>query len=184
MQQILQSAMRASDLVNQILLFSRQGEHEKTPINITQIKILLPVSESERPAGVQEDKPISGGEEHILFVDDEPPLIDIAKKMLEPLGYRVTAITDSPEAWALFQADPGQFDLVITDKTMPHMTGLELSQKMIAMRPELPVIMCTGYSEDITPDQALKSGIKALLHKPIIKKNIAEAIHRALGRTG
>jgi DNA-binding NtrC family response regulator len=100
--------------------------------------------------------------------------------MLKKLGYRVTAMTDSREAWKLFLEDPRAFDLVITDQTMPDLTGVTLAQKMIRIRPDVPVIVCTGYSETVSPEEARKAGVREFLMKPLVRDELAAAIRRAL----
>lgn len=149
----------------------------------TTTDVYFPLLESEERVDIELGNAVPGRNEHIFFVDDEPTLIDLGKKILEDLGYRVTAMSDSMAAWDRFRTDPDQFDIVITDKTMPRMTGLELAKKIIDTRPETPVIMCTGFSDRITLEQAKAIGVKELLFKPIIRKDLAEAIRRAFDQT-
>jgi len=125
-------------------------------------------------------KDIQTGREKILFVDDEPLLLDLGKKVLESLSYNVTEMNNSIEALELFQRDPEKFDLVITDQTMPKMTGHELAKKLIEIRPDIPIILCTGYSQTVSPEVAYATGIKEYLEKPVSKKNFAEAIRSVL----
>ena len=100
--------------------------------------------------------------------------------MLEPLGYTVTAIQSSKEALELFQKEPGKFDLVITDLFMPHMSGYELTQKLKRVKPDIPVILCTGYAETILENKEKEESIKAILTKPINRKALAETIRTVL----
>jgi signal transduction histidine kinase len=116
------------------------------------------------------------GREHILLVDDEKMLVETSKVMLERLGYTVDALTDSRRALELFSARPDDFDLIITDQTMPEMTGLELAEAMLRIRPSLPIILCTGYSSRVNEEVAGKHGIRRLLYKPIVKGNIAQVM--------
>lgn len=104
------------------------------------------------------------GTERILFVDDEKPLTIISKRMLEGLGYAVSAKTDSLEALEEFRTDPHGYDLVVTDMTMPGMTGDRLAREMINIRSDIPVVLCTGYSESITPESVRAIGIRELIH--------------------
>ncbi len=120
------------------------------------------------------------GDEHILVVDDEPPIVRMVCEMLERLGYRVTCTTDSTEALALFSAEPQLFDLVITDMTMPRMNGDTLARKILAIRPSVPVILCTGFNEHISEAQAEELGIAKFVMKPIIKRELAAAIRTVL----
>ena len=122
------------------------------------------------------------GNEHILFVDDEETLTGLAKMMLEPLGYKVTAIQSSKEALAIFQKSPERFDLVITDLTMPYMTGYDLVQKLIIVRPDIPVVLCSGNNETILENKEKEQSIKAVLIKPFNRKVLAETIRKVLNR--
>lgn len=103
---------------------------------------------------------------------------DFSKIMLESLGYRVTGLTDSRQTFEAFKSNPDDFDLIITDMTMPHMTGEELTGKILAIRPNMPVIICTGYSEFLSPDQARKIGIREYIEKPILKRDLATKIRK------
>jgi PAS domain S-box-containing protein len=146
----------------------------------TTFNIYLPVMEDQNKKSNGSKSKIPKGDEHILFVDDEASLVEIGKKILGMLGYKVTGITDSVAAWEMFQKDPEQFDLVITDKSMPEMTGLELSQNIQSTNTDIPIILCTGFSEGLTIDQAKEIGIDAILHKPMIIKDIADAIRSVI----
>ena len=116
----------------------------------------------------------------ILFVDDEESLVQLGKDILSGLGYEVVGRTSSTEALELFRARPDRFDLVITDMTMPNMTGIELAREIMRIRPGVPVVLCTGFSEVITPEKAKAMGIKEFIMKPIIQPQISTAIRRAL----
>jgi signal transduction histidine kinase/DNA-binding response OmpR family regulator len=127
---------------------------------------------------IQETMPI--GREHILLVDDEPVLLDMSREMLEYLGYSVETRTSSVEALALFSAQPNRFDLVITDMTMPFMTGDKLAMELLRIREDIPIVVCTGYSERIKDEQAKAMGIRAFVMKPILMAKMAKAIRDAL----
>jgi len=120
------------------------------------------------------------GIERILFVDDEKSAVDAVKKMLERLGYRVTARTNSIEALETFRNDPKIFDLVITDMTMPNMTGKKLASELKTFRPDLPIILCTGFSDQIDEKESKEMGIDAFIMKPIIRSEIAHTIREVL----
>lgn len=122
------------------------------------------------------------GHEHILLVDDEPVLLDMSREMLEYLGYSVETRTSSVEALALFSANPDRFDLVITDMTMPFMTGDKLAMELMRIRADIPIVVCTGYSERIVYEQAKAMGIRAFVMKPILMAKMAEAIRDALDK--
>jgi PAS domain S-box-containing protein len=120
------------------------------------------------------------GTECILYIDDEEDLVDIAKEMLGSLSYKVVGTTSSIEALKLFQANPEKFDLIITDMAMPKMTGVELAKEFMRIRPDIPIILCTGFSEAITEEEAKALGIRKFILKPILKDKLALAISRVL----
>ena len=121
-----------------------------------------------------------GKGEHIFLIDDEPVLLEIGKQMLEHLGYQVTIRTSSIEALGLFSSQPGPFHLVITDMTMPNMTGEKLAREILRIRPGLPIILCTGFSEHVTEEKAKALGIREFLMKPLTLKDLARAVRRNL----
>ncbi|RJP93705.1 MAG: response regulator [Desulfobacteraceae bacterium] len=123
---------------------------------------------------------LPGGNERILLVDDELPITRISTQMLEGLGYHVTALTSSVEALALFASSPDDFDLIITDMTMPEMTGDKLAMELLKIDPDIPIIACTGHSKKITDEQAAQIGIKALAFKPIVRTVLARTVRKVL----
>lgn len=122
----------------------------------------------------------SGGPERILFVDDEVILAELGKELLGTLGYAVTASLDSREALQLFLADPQAFDLVITDMTMPGLTGKELARELLAVRPDIPIILSTGFSEHINEQQAKVTGIRGYIMKPYATSSLNSMIRSVL----
>jgi signal transduction histidine kinase/CheY-like chemotaxis protein len=122
----------------------------------------------------------TNGNERILLIDDEAQIIDIERRILERLGYKVTSKTDSEEALEEFSARPERFDLVITDMTMPKITGDRLARRLMDINPQIPVIMCTGFNEAITEEKALAMGIDKFVMKPVIKDELAHAIRTVL----
>lgn len=144
--------------------------------------VYLPRREEVEVGGKAAPSSIQRGTGCILFVDDEENLADLGKEMLGDLGYEVVSMTDSQAALELFCASPGRFDLVFTDYTMPQLTGAELAQRILAVRPELPVILCTGYSEAIDEDKAREMGIHAFAMKPLSQRDIAQVVSLALPR--
>jgi CheY-like chemotaxis protein len=143
-------------------------------------KIYLPaVGKDKAPIPIGEE-PVVTGTEHILFVDDERAIVNMGKQMLVSLGYQITTRTSSVEALELFKAKADIFDLVITDMTMPNMTGDKLARELIRIKPEIPIILCSGYSTRINQDQALAMGIRAFVPKPILRSEIAAAIRKVL----
>jgi PAS domain S-box-containing protein len=123
---------------------------------------------------------IPTGTERILFVDDEAELGRFWQKALQDLGYQVTTRTSSFEALEAFRAQPDKYDLIITDLTMPKMTGVDLARELLRMRPDIPVILCTGFSQAITQEMARDMGIRELVMKPILTHELAETIRRVL----
>ena len=143
----------------------------------------MPQGDSRQPAIADAD---FGGSERILLIDDEEILAEMERTMLERLGYRVTVCTSSLKALELFQETPEAFDAVITDQTMPGMTGVELARTLLALRPGLPIILCTGYSSLINEEQARSHGIKGFAMKPLTNKELAQLLRQVLagGETG
>jgi PAS domain S-box-containing protein len=120
------------------------------------------------------------GHERVLFVDDEQDLVQIAAQMLFHLGYEVTTRMSSNEALGLFRANPQRFDLVITDMTMPNMTGDTLAKALMKIRPDIPIILCTGFSERISEEKAKALGIKEFVMKPLAMNDLARRIRKVL----
>ncbi|MGA2107312.1 MAG: PAS domain S-box protein [Syntrophorhabdales bacterium] len=126
------------------------------------------------------DDEIPTGSERILFVDDEEAIAEMGEDILAELGYEVASRMNGREALALFRLDPSRFDLVVTDQTMPEMTGVELAKEILALRPDMPIIMCTGFSYVVDADRARAAGIRAFAMKPLTKREIAKTIRRVL----
>ncbi|MGD8985024.1 MAG: PAS domain S-box protein [Desulfobacteraceae bacterium] len=145
--------------------------------------VYLPIMETETDQDTGTEETVPTGSERILFVDDEQPIADIAKQMVEQLGYTVVTKTSSLEALELFRAKPDEFDLVITDMTMPSMTGEELANELMFIRPDIPIILCTGFSRRVTEKKAKAMGIQAFILKPILRQELAETIRRVLDET-
>lgn len=121
------------------------------------------------------------GNERILFVDDEEMIAEMGTVMLNRLGYEVTAVSSSTEALELFQSNPAAFDLVITDQAMPDLSGYELSTELLKIRPELPIILCTGFSKKVNRKKALELGIREFVYKPLDRQKFSSAIRKVLG---
>lgn len=157
-----------------ITVTSSPGTGTRFDIYLPKMTMVPPEQEEAR----QEQE--EGKQERILFVDDEPSITEMGKQIIERLGYRVVTETDSVKALRLFEEQPDAFDLVITDQAMPVVTGVELSRRLLSIKPALPIILCTGYSEIISPEKARKLGIKEFLSKPIVKADMAAAIRKVL----
>jgi PAS domain S-box-containing protein len=147
----------------------------------TEFHVYLPLlMETMDEGGIETAEYIRGGNESILFVDDEEVLVQLGKEMLAGFGYEVVERTSSLEALKLFQSRPDRFDLVITDMTMPNMTGTELAKEIMSIRPGIPVILCTGFSETISPEKAKAIGLREFIIKPLLKNQLAAVIRRVL----
>jgi CheY-like chemotaxis protein len=129
-----------------------------------------------------ESEKLPGGKGRVLFVDDEEPLVDIGSRIIKTLGYEVLGLQSGIEALEAFRSNPDAFDLLITDLTMPKITGDELARQVMAIRPDIPIILTTGFSEKISEEDAKSSGIEKLIIKPITVRNLAEAISKALNK--
>ena len=116
----------------------------------------------------------------ILLVDDETEIVKMVQEVLDHLGYRITGYTNSIDALEQFQSHPDQFDLIITDMTMPNMTGAELSSRILELRPDMPIIICTGFSDMIDEKKAKTLGIKEYMIKPIKKGDLDRVIRNVL----
>jgi len=145
--------------------------------------IYLPVMQRDNQEGGRPAHDAPMGSERILFVDDEEPIKELAETMLDLLGYTVVACTSSRAALELFREQPEGFDLVITDQTMPDLTGLELTKELIRIRSDIPIILCTGFSELITEKTVKDLGINELFMKPIVMHEMADCIKRVITRS-
>jgi PAS domain S-box-containing protein len=146
----------------------------------SKFRLFFPVAKTDADADLDSSQEVVSGNERILLVDDELPIVKMGSQTLERLGYAVTARTSSIEALALFRSRPNDFDLVITDMTMPNMTGADLAAELMRIRPDIPVILCTGYSNKISDPIAAQIGIRAFAFKPLVKKDLAETIRKVL----
>ena len=156
---------------------------ESEPGRGSRFTVFLPRIKNEVPPEPIDVSLLPTGRERILLIDDEDILVELGKQMLEYLGYQVTGRTSSLEALQLFKNQPDRFDLIITDHTMPQMTGLELSRALLNLRPGIPIILCTGFSETITPEKVQALGIRELVMKPVVFKELAGIIRQTLNTT-
>jgi len=147
----------------------------------TKFNVYFPLDKkfSEEPI-IQDMQNIVGGTERILLVDDEEGVINMGKRMLAYLGYQVTCHTSSLDALKAFQENPDGFELVITDMEMPNMTGDKLSVELTKIRPDIPVLLCSGFSETMTREKAASLGIKDFLLKPISIKILSQKIREVI----
>jgi len=146
-----------------------------------EFKVYLPVIKKQKETSkVETDASIQKGNERILLVDDQDIIVQMEKQMLEQLGYHVTGRISSVDVLEMFRADPDKFDLVITDMTMPNMTGEQLADELIKIRSDIPVILCTGFSEMMSEEKAKAMGIKGFLMKPVVMKDLSSTIRKVL----
>jgi signal transduction histidine kinase/CheY-like chemotaxis protein len=153
---------------------------ESEPGQGTSFHVYFPAINEEPGQQEESQKPISKGNECILFVDDEMMLAYMGKQILERLGYKVSVRTSSVEALEAFRAQPDKFDLIITDQTMPNISGDELAKSLLEIRPDIPIILCTGYSSSISEDRAREIGIRAFIMKPVDERVMASTIRLLL----
>jgi CheY-like chemotaxis protein len=146
----------------------------------SSFNIFLPIVEKQIQPGIEISLQVPTGNERILFIDDEISIMDLGRQVLEQLGYQVETRSSSIEALELFKRFSNDFDLVITDMTMPHMTGAKLAQELMHIRPDIPIILCTGFSQSINEEQALKIGFRAFVMKPISIEQIAKVIREVM----
>ncbi len=143
-------------------------------------RVYLPKLDTSVSVEAETLKPIPRGNERILLVDDEESIINSVRNLLQHLGYKVTAMMDSREALKIFSADPFRFDLVITDQTMPFLTGETLGKEMMRLRADIPVILCTGYSDNISAEKAKQLAFRGFIMKPFTLREGAEFVRHVL----
>jgi CheY-like chemotaxis protein/anti-sigma regulatory factor (Ser/Thr protein kinase) len=146
----------------------------------TTVEVLFPLIEAQTETGTEESETLQMGKERILLVDDEPSIVRMITQMLTRSGYEVIGKTSSTSALNVFKKAPEQFDLVISDLTMPEISGDQLAQAIKKIRPGMPIILCTGHSNRMDENKAKELGIEAFIIKPFSRKNITEAISNVL----
>ncbi len=147
----------------------------------TNINVYIPVfKQGVRAQSITASPPIPGGSEHILLVDDEKAIVRMEKMVLERMGYCVTAHTDSVDALKTFSRSPESFDLLVSDMTMPGLTGIQLIKEIRKIRPKIPVVICTGFSDQVDKEKSREMGIQGYILKPVVKLDMAEAIRCAI----
>jgi CheY-like chemotaxis protein len=148
----------------------------------TVFTIFLPVYSGRMDIETGQPSETPTGTEKILLVDDESAIMQLEKRQLSRLGYEVVGTNDPLKALELFRDDPKRFDLVITDMAMPKMTGDQLAEAIKEIQPQMPVILCTGYSEKISEEKAFENGISAIVMKPIAKNDFAVCVRNVLNQ--
>jgi CheY-like chemotaxis protein len=151
-----------------------------TPGAGATFQVLFPVVEKEATTVTNAILDLPTGTEQVLFVDDEKFLVDIGIEMLKDLGYKVEGRTSSHDAFEAFRANANKYDIVITDMTMPEMTGEILAMEIKKIRPDIPIIICSGFSKEMTQNKAQRIGVNTFLNKPITMEELAHAIRKEL----
>jgi len=146
----------------------------------SMFQVYFPCTEMRSSGSLTEESDLPVGSERLLFIDDERDVVDVVRQMLEQLGYQVETETHSGKALSHFRAGPYRFDLVITDVRMPHLRGDQLAREMIRIRPDIPIILCTGYADQFNEKKAKSLGAEGFILKPILIKDLAEKIRRTL----
>jgi len=142
----------------------------------TKIHVVLPVTDESSNSESKQQSVLPKGKEKILFIDDEKDIVDICYQMLDKLGYDVTGVVGSVEALETFKQDSERFELVITDLSMPVMTGEQLAKEINQIRPDVPILVCTGFSDNFVHNKANSFGIRKLLMKPLAMNILAKEI--------
>ena len=155
---------------------------DSTPGKGTTFMIYLPKYGADLLESDKSDKKPLKGDEHILFVDDEPEITFMGKKMLENLGYKVSITSDSISALEEFKKDPDKYSLLVTDQNMPNITGTELAIMMKKIRPQIKVIIITGYADNLSEEVLSQSGISEVILKPMILDDFSKVIRRVLDK--
>ena len=159
-------------------------EVESNPGKGSSFQVYLPRLDPPHNTQTEKAAPLSRGKERILYIEDERQVAEVGRRLLTHLGYQVTAINSSVEAREVFSSRPHDFDLVITDLTMPQMTGVELAAAFVKIRPDLPIILCSGFNESVSPETARELNIREFLMKPAKLADFAKAIRRVLDSGG
>jgi CheY-like chemotaxis protein len=130
----------------------------------------------------ERELPLRKGHGYALFVDDDKTILTMGSQMLKRLGFKVVSTSNSIEALELFRREPERFRLVLTDQTMPNLMGTELARELYRIRPDIPIILCTGFSELIDEEKAKTMGLQGFLMKPIVASQLSRVIQKALNR--
>jgi PAS domain S-box-containing protein len=146
--------------------------------------VILPVVEQEEARGAAMDEPLPSGHECVLYVDDSKEIAALAQRMLSALEYTPVVVNSAAEALDLFKRNPDRFDLVITDQVMAGMDGIDLARELLSIRKDIPIVLCTGYSESVSRQDVEAVGIRGFMSKPISMRDLAEAVRRTLDNKG
>ncbi len=146
----------------------------------SSFQVFFPKAREELIADGEDEEDIPTGDENILFVDDEKNIVEMAQEMFSGMGYKVISTMRSLDALSIFKKQPDRFDLIISDQTMPDLTGINLAKAILEIRPDIPIIICTGFSDLIDPEMVKSIGIQEYVLKPYSKMNIARLIRKVL----
>jgi PAS domain S-box-containing protein len=160
----------------EVKVYSKPGKGSVFKVYLPEINVISPAVKQHT-----NESAASVGTENILMIDDEKNLVDAYSKLLNNLGYHTLAKVDSLEALEIFRNSPKDFDLVITDQTMPKMTGLNLARQILKIRPHMPIIICSGRDDSLNEHSARQAGIRAFLTKPVLMKDLSEKVREVLG---
>jgi CheY-like chemotaxis protein len=160
-----------------IKLYSAEGEGTTVHLYFPKVEI-----DDEAVEQLEADEPLQGGNEKVMLIDDEPGIIASESSLLSEYGYQVTSFTDAQEAFKVFKDTPDAWNIVITDMTMPQMTGSQLAQEIFKLRPNFPIVLCTGFSKLISKDTSEGMGIAAYLQKPVEKSDLLRTIRQVLDK--
>lgn len=160
----------------EIRIYSEPGQGTNVHIYFPKLKA------GDQSLAAPQETILLAGTEQILLADDDPAILDMLRQSIENLGYQVTAVQGSLEAFDEFSRAPTKYDMVITDMNMPHMSGFELSKQIFKRAPNMPILLCTGYSELITKEKAEAIGIKAFIMKPVLREVLSRTIREVLDR--
>lgn len=173
--EVQRASARAAGIINQILAFS--GNEEQTS------KEVVLFNETAAKAAPLTSQVLRGQGQSVLYVDDEESLVYLITRVLQRLGYRVAGFTDAHEALAAFQSDPAAYQAVVTDLSMPSMSGIEFATHVLKLRPEMPVVMTSGYVRAMDRESAMKTGVRDLLLKPNTVEELGDVLHRLILQT-
>ena len=164
------------------IVMSHKGDItvESEPAKGTTFRVYLPVIKKGVTQITEKVQQIPAGHERILLVDDQEIVVSVMKRLLQRNGYEVTTSSSGVESLETFRAQPGNYDLVITDQIMPEMTGLKLAGELLNIRPDLPIILMSGFAEDVSGDSVKTRGIKEFILKPISADDLSKAVRRAM----
>ncbi|HEY0942363.1 MAG TPA: response regulator [Steroidobacter sp.] len=169
--EVQRASNRAAGIINQILAFSGNEEAQKDVVLFQEVSTPKLASPSHVPRGEGQS---------VLYVDDEESLVYLITRVLQRLGYRVAGFTDAHEALAAFRSDPTAYEAVVTDLSMPGMSGIEFAEHVLRLRPEVPVVMTSGYVHPKDRESVMKSGVRDLLLKPNTVEELGDVLHRLM----